>query len=154
MRLWGQIQPNGDLRLYARWREKAREAFRPGERLQVNVDKDRNGRFNGLAHLLFGLVVKAVNAGPANTNIDALKRWVKLQTGRYDLVRLPTPKDGQTHAIDYHSTSYAKMGEGEFHAFMVDACELIRDRMAPWIADSPEWQEIQVILGSILKEPA
>lgn len=154
MKAWGEILPDGSIRPYARWREKLRERFRPGDRLQVSVDKDRNGKFNALAHLMFGMVVKAINAGPGETDIDRLKRWVKLQTGRYDLVKLPQPKDGQTHAIDYHSTAFAKMGEDEFHAFMVDACELIRDRMAPWIADSPEWTEIQIILGSILREDA
>ena len=154
MRFWGEILPSGDLRLYARWKQKAQDAFRPGDRLQISVDKDRNGKFNALAHLMFGKVCDAVNRGPASMDIDRLKRWVKLQTGRYEVIALPRPVNGVSHAIEYQSTAFAKMGEAEFHDFMVDACELIRDRMAPWIEDSDQWPEIQAILGSILREPA
>lgn len=65
------------------------------------------------------------------------------------MIDLPTPKDGLTHVIQYHSTSYASMSEGEFHAFMADACDLIREKLAPWIAGAPEWAEARGIIDSI-----
>jgi hypothetical protein len=96
--------------------------------------------------------VKAINRGPATTSIDDLKSWVKLKKGWYDLVPLPHPRDGMTHAIAYKSTAFASMGETEFHQFCMDACELIRADLAPWISEAPEWLEIEPIVNSILPE--
>ena len=120
-----------------------------GVRLKITVDKDRNGKYNALFHLMLDKVARAINRGPAKTDIDTLKQWVKLKRGWYDVVLLPIPVDGQTHAIDYHSTSFAKMGEAEFHQFATQACDLIRDELAPWISSSPEWVEVRGILESI-----
>lgn len=129
--------------------------FPEGERLRIKIDMDRNGKFNSLFHVMLELLVRAINRGPAQTSIDSLKQWVKLRTGRYDLVKLPNPApDGTTHAIDYHSTSFAKMGEDEFHQFCVDACELIRAELAPWVSGSDEWGEAQKIVNSIAPEQA
>ena len=126
-----------------------------GLRIRVKIDRDRNGKFSALFHVMLGLLVKAINNGPATTDIDKLKQWVKLKKGHYDVVLLPKPApDGTTHAIDYHSTSFAKMGEEEFHAFCADACDLIRAELAPWVAGSPEWAEAEAIINSILPEAA
>lgn len=125
------------------------EEIPEGVRLKISVDKDRNGRFNALFHLMLDKVATAVNRGPAKTDIDTLKKWVKLKRGWFDVVPLPMPVQGQTHAIDYRSTSFAKMGEAEFHQFAVQTCDLIRDELAPWIAQSPEWTEVRGILNSI-----
>lgn len=149
MTVWGELTALGAIKIYGRWREELAESFRPGERLRISVDRDRNGKFNSLAHLCLGLVAKAINRGPATTDIDQLKNWIKLQRGYFDVIDLPTPKDGLTHVIQYHSTSYASMSEGEFHAFMADACDLIREKLAPWIAGAPEWAEARGIIDSI-----
>ena len=125
------------------------DAIPEGVRLRITVDKDRNGKFNALFHLMLGMVAKAVNRGPAKTDIDALKAWVKLKYGWFDLVLLPMPVDDQTHAIAYRSTAFDKMGEAEFHGFATQACELISAELAPWIKDAPEWAEIREILASI-----
>lgn len=152
---WGEMTANGMLRLYARHAEKMREQFKPGDRLRIVVERDRNGHFNALYHVMVSLCVDAINSGPASTDIDSLKRWVKLQTGRYDVVRLPKPgPGGETVAIEYHSTSFASMGEDEFHRFAVDTCHLIRDRLAPWIEGSAEWPEIMELVNSIAREDA
>ena len=126
-----------------------------GMRLRIKLDRDRNGKFSALFHVMLGLLVDAINNGPATTDIDKLKRWVKLKKGHYDVVPLPKPApDGTTHAIDYHSTAFNKMGEEEFHAFCADACELIRAELAPWVSGSPEWEEAEAIINSILPEAA
>lgn len=150
------------------WGERRGNAFLPykkfaddfasvpeGVRLKVKIDKDRNGKFSALFHLMLGLLAKAINRGPAQTDIEALKSWIKLKKGWYDTVALPHPtQDGQTHAIAYRSTSFAKMGEDEFHAFCIDACELIRAELAPWVSNAPEWPEVRQIINSILPEAA
>lgn len=148
MRVWGTITKDGLLEPYAMWRDEL-SALRPGDRLRITVDKDRNGKFSSLFHLMLGLIAKAINRGPANTDIEALKKWIKLKKGWFDVVPLPHPKDGITHVIDYHSTSFAAMGEAEFHRFAIDACELIRTELAPWIGDAPEWREARAIVDSI-----
>ena len=155
MRVWGEMADDGTIRPYGRWRMELAEAgFKPGQRLQINVDRDRNGKFNSLYHLMLSFIVKAINQGPAETDIDRLKQWVKLQRGWFDVVPLPTPRDGLTHVIAYQSTSYATMAEDEFHRFAVDTCDLIRDKLAPWIADAPEWQEARAIIDSIAPQEA
>ncbi len=137
---------------YSRF-QRALAEFPEGTRLRIKVDNDRNGKFAALYHVMLGLVVKAINSGPASTDIDTLKRWVKLRRGMYDTVPLPKPApDGTTHAITYRSTSFAKMGEQEFHEFAMATCELIRAELAPWISQSPEWSEIARIVASILPE--
>jgi hypothetical protein len=130
------------------WADAMKE-FRPGERVQVTVDRDRNGKFNSLFHLCLGMIAKAINRGPATTDIDQLKKWVKLQKGWYTLVRVPPPHHGW--AIDYKSTSFAAMSEEEFHQFATDACNLIRDDLAPWISDAPEFRDVTAIIDSILQ---
>ena len=153
MRVWGEKTRDGLLKPYAMWGE-ALDVIKPGERLRITVDKDRNGKFSSLFHLMLGLIAKAINRGPAETDIDKLKKWVKLKRGWFDVVPLPAPKDGISHVIDYHSTSFAKMGEDEFRRFCVDACELIRDELAPWIGDAPEWRDALAIIETIRPEEA
>lgn len=154
MIVWGELTPLGAIRVYGRWREELAEGFRPGERLRISIDRDRNGKFNSLFHLMLGLIAKAINRGPAETDIDRLKQWVKLQRGWFEVKKLPQPINGVDHAIAYKSTSFAKMTESEFHRFAVDTCELIRDQLAPWIADAPEWAEARSIIDSIAPEEA
>lgn len=148
--VWGEITEHGTLRPYAMWAGAVHQ-FRSGERLRITIDKDRNGKFNSLFHLCLDLIAKAVNRGPASTSVDELKRWVKLKKGWYDVVALPHPKDGITHVIEYKPTAFAKMGEQEFHRFTIDACELIRDELAPWIAGSPEWKDAIAIINTIVE---
>lgn len=151
--IWG-IRDGYSLRPYSKF-AGALEAIPEGARLRIKIDKDRNGKFSALFHLMLGMIADAVNQGPATTDINKLKQWVKLKKGHYDLVKLAQPApDGTTHAIEYHSTSFAKMGEEEFHAYAQDACELIRAELAPWVGDSPKWREAMDILNSILPEAA
>lgn len=148
---WGEITRDGAIRPYARW-QSVLEDIKPGVRLRVTVDTDRNGKFNSLFHLCLRLIAKAVNRGPAATDIDQLKEWIKLKKGWFDVVDLPNPVDGVAHVIRFKSTSFAAMGEKEFHAFAVDACELIRAELAPWIVNSPEWRDVRAIIDQIHPE--
>src|SRR5690606_28364196 len=123
-------------------------------RLRIKVDTDRNGKFSSLYHLMLGKIAKAINRGPASTDIDKLKKWVKLKRGWYDVVALPFPVDGQESAVEYRSTAFDKMGEAEFQAFARDSAELIRDELAPWISDAPEWPEVMGFLHGLLAKDA
>lgn len=152
--VWGELRDDGKLVPYRSYLSQL-EGVHVNSRLRIKVDNDRNGKFNGFYHLMLSKVADAVNTGPATTSIDALKNWVKLKTGRYDVVQLPQPTpDGQTHAIDYHSTSFAKMGEAEFHQFAEDTADLIAADLAPWIQSSPQWGEVQVMLAQLKPEVA
>lgn len=149
MKVWGEVTRDGMIAPYIRWRGELVEEYRPGDRLVISVDKDRNGKFSSLFHLMLGLIVKAINRGPAQTTIDDMKRWVKLKRGWYAVVALPHPQDGITHAIMLKSTAFASMGEGEFQQFARETCELIRDELAPWISNAPEWGEALTIINQI-----
>jgi hypothetical protein len=149
--IWGQrkgytIQP-------FRAHMEALEAIPEGARLRIVIDEDRNSRFSSLFHAMLGKVAAAINKGPAKTSIEDLKRWVKLKKGWYRLVDLPTPgPNGETVAIDYRSTAFEKMGDGEFHQFAIDACDLIASELAPWITQAPEWSKINDMLRRINPE--
>lgn len=150
--MWGTRVGPDLFRVYRSYGETA-ETFHMGDRLRLTVDKDRNGKFNSLYHVMLDKLAKAINRGPATTSIDDLKKWVKLRRGLYDVVTLPRPTPtGETTAIEYTSTSFHSMGEDEFHQFAVTSCDLIRAELAPWVQDSPEWPEIKAILDSILPE--
>lgn len=150
---WGERVDARHFRVYARFQDDF-ASLPTGTRLRVSVDKDRNGRFSALVHVMIGLLVRAINRGPAKTSTRDLKKWVKLKKGWYDVVPLPTPVNGQTHAIDYRSTAFHEMAEGEFHQFAMDLCEMVRSELAPWVKDAPEWAEIVTIVDSILPEGA
>lgn len=151
---YGQKIGPREIRLYLRYTETL-EKFNQGDRIRLKIERDRHGKFNSLYHVLVSLLVKAINSGPAQTTIADLKRWVKLQKGWYDVVELPrATMTGQTHAIDYKSTSFAEMGEDEFHLFAIDTCEMVRTSLAPWLTDSDEWPEIQSLVRQIAPEDA
>lgn len=150
--VWGTKDGPYTLRLYSKYGE-AIEGLHQGDRLRIVVEKDRHGKFNSLYHVMLSLLAKAINRGPAQTSINELKKWVKLRKGYYDVVPLPQPlMDGTAHAIDYHSTSFAKMGEEEFEQFANDTCEMIMSELAPWVAGSPEWSEVRDIIAKIRPE--
>lgn len=151
--VWGIYDGNA-LRPYRKFQDTLGD-FQDGERLRIKVERDRGGKFNALYHVMIDLIVKAVNRGPATTSIKEMKNWVKLKKGWYEIKPLPAPApDGQTSAIEYKSTSFASMGEEEFHAFAVDTCELLAAELAPWIKDSPEWLEAKQIIDTIKPEAA
>lgn len=151
-KVWGTVTKDGTIAPYTRFRQELLEDFRPGERLKITIDKDRNGKFSALFHLALSLVAKAINRGPANATVDSLKQFVKLRKGWYDVVELPVPLSGQTHAVRFHSTAFASMAEAEFHRFAHEACRLICDELAPWIEDAPEWREAQALINQINHE--
>jgi hypothetical protein len=131
------------------------EAIPEGARLRISIDEDRNGRFSSLFHAMLGKVTTAINRGPAKTSIADLKKWVKIKKGWYRVVDLPSPgPNGETVAIDYKSTAFDQMGNGEFKQFAVDACDMIASELAPWITQSPEWEQIETLLKTISPEEA
>lgn len=149
---WGHKTGQGALRLYSRfWGEL--DAFSSDERLRITIDRDRNGKFNALFHVMLSLLVEAINKGQHHTTIDKLKQWIKIKNGYYDIVKLPsTTKEGLEYAVALKSTRFAAMGDEEFHRFCMDACQLIRDELASYISDAPEWREAMKIINTIRPE--
>lgn len=142
--VWGEMIDGRTIRVYGKYQD-ALAKIGPGKRLRLKVDKDRNGKFNSFYHVMLDLCVKAANRGPVETSIDLLKKWVKENTGRYRIVKLPSGRE----VIDYDSTDFASMGEGEFHQFAQDTAILIRDKFAPYISDSDEWREIETMITQL-----
>ena len=88
--VWGTKDGPCTLRLYSKYAE-AIEDLHQGDRLRIKVEKDRNGKFNSLYHVMLDRLARAINRGPATTSIDELKKWVKIRKGWYDVVPLPQP---------------------------------------------------------------
>jgi hypothetical protein len=149
MKVWAEVASGGIIAPYSKWRAQIAEEFKPGERLKVTVEKDRNGKFSSLFHLALSLIAKAINRGPAYATVESLKQFIKLRKGWYDVIELPANSSGQTHAVRFHSTAYAKMDDQEFHRFAREACTLIQAELAPWIDGAPEWSEALAIINQI-----
>lgn len=127
------------------------EKFHEGDRIRIVIDKQRNGKYSSLFHVMLSKIVAAMNRGPAQTSIKQLKNFIKLRKGYYKIVELPQPTPtGETTSVEFRSTSFHAMGQEEFYQFTVDSCDLIVNELAPWVKDSPEWPEVMQIVRTIL----
>ncbi len=120
-----------------------------GEKVRVEVSRPRNSRHHRMFFALLQLSVTALNRGPAGTTVDALLDWLKGKLGYYEIVELPpnlAQTTGQSHAVRFKSIRFAAMDQTAFANFADEAMRLIRDEIAPWIDESPEWPEIEDIL--------
>jgi hypothetical protein len=151
MRVWGEIDSQRTLRVYARFVEALSE-FPRGERLRITIDRDRNGKYSAMYHLMLDLLAKAINRGPAATSLDDLKKWIKLKRGWFEVVPLPAPHEGVTHAIQFKSTAFDAMGEDEFQRFATESAELIAAEIAPWIKGAPEYADVMALIKQINPE--
>lgn len=126
------------------------EALPKGVALKVSPKQPRNLRQHRLFWAFATLVSEALNAGPSGEwTPEKVVTHIKLATGRVELMRL-SRADAKRVGVDVaaipSSISFAKMDGVEFGAFMEKAFAHIRDNIAPWIADSPDWPEIRSIL--------
>lgn len=120
--------------------DRAREMFRGGlsigDKVLVKVHRARNVEHNALAHAVFDRIAKATGYSP-----EVIKLWLKRETGRVDLVKMP---DGKYMPAP-RSMKFESMSQDEFQAFWDEAWVIIGEQIMPHIPDK-DFEEIRAIV--------
>ena len=103
-----------------------------GKPVFMSVRTARNPEFSALAHVVFTKLADALGVP-----MEAIKVFLKEQTGRYDLVKLP----GGTVVKLPHSVSFAAMSEEQFRAFWDDCLPVIFEKLLGGVS-SKEYDDI------------
>ncbi len=96
--------------------------LKPGDRVLMTVHRARNPEHNALAHVVFQRIADAIGKP-----MEVVKLWLKWETGRVDLVELPTGK----HIPNPRSFKFESMGQDEFQAFWDEAWPIIAEKVLP-----------------------
>jgi hypothetical protein len=96
----------------------------------------RNPEFSAMAHVVFSKLADGLGVP-----MDAIKNYLKEQTGRYDLVKMP---DGGVVKLR-KSVRFSAMTEPEFRAFWDEALPIIFEKLLGRVK-SKEYQEILDVL--------
>ena len=107
------------------------------ERVWVKLDRQRSDRQVRFFHAL----IKHVAEATAIESPEALKVWIKLQTGRFDLLKMPGGE------IIKSPHSITAMNREEFSVFLDEAIRLICADILPEIKDRELIAEIDAMLG-------
>lgn len=102
----------------------------------MTVRTARNPEFSAMAHVVFTKLADGLGVP-----MEVVKNYLKEQTGRFDLVRMP---DG-TVIKQRHSVAFSAMTEEEFRAFWTDCLPVILEKLLGNVRSS-EYQEICDIL--------
>ena len=110
-----------------------------GDKVLVKVHRARNPEHNALAHVVFDRIAKAIGQP-----MDVVKLWLKWETGRVDLVKMP---NGQ-HIPNPRSLKFESMSQDEFQSFWNDAWPIIGEKILPNIPEK-DFQEIRDIFAGV-----
>lgn len=109
----------------------------PGDKVLVNVHRARNPEHNALAHVVFERIAQAIGQP-----MDVVKLWLKWETGRVDLVKMPNG----TFIANPRSLKFESMSQQEFQSFWDDAWPIIGEKILPNIPEK-DFLEIREIVG-------
>lgn len=98
----------------------------------MQVRTARNPEFSALAHMVFSKLADGLGVP-----MEAIKAYLKEQTGRFDLVKMP----GGNVVKMRHSTSFDAMSEEEFREFWNDCLPVIFEKLLGKV-NSKEYREI------------
>lgn len=102
----------------------------------MTVRTARNPEFSALAHVVFSKLADGLGVP-----MDAIKNYLKEQTGRFDLVKMP---DGSFIKMR-KSVRFSAMSEEQFRAFWDECLPIIFERLLGRVK-SKEYQEIVDVL--------
>lgn len=127
------------------------EALPKNTPLRIAPNQPRNLKQHRLFWAFATLVSAALNKGPEGTwTPEKVVTHIKMATGHTEILRLgraDAKRVGAEYAAVPKSISFAKMDGVAFSALMEAGFAHIRDNIAPWIEDSPDWPEIRSILA-------
>lgn len=112
-------------------------ALKISDRVLCSVHRARNVEHNELAHAVFDRVAKATGL-----SLDVIKLWLKWETGRVDLVKLPNDK----YMPNPRSLAFESMSQDEFQRFWDEAWVVLSEKMLPKIPEA-EFEIIKAIVG-------
>lgn len=123
--------------------ERAREMhrillMRNGKPVFFTVRTARNPEFSAMAHVVFSLLADGLGVP-----MDAVKAYLKEQTGRFDLVKMP---DGSVTKLR-HSIAFSAMGEEDFRAFWTDALPVIYEKLLGGMPSETYQRIVDVLAG-------
>jgi hypothetical protein len=107
-----------------------------GKPVFMSVRTARNPEFSALAHVVFSKLADGLGVP-----MDAIKNYLKEQTGRFDLVKMP---DGSFIKLR-KSVRFSAMSEEQFRAFWDEALPIIFERLLGKVK-SVEYRDIVDIL--------
>lgn len=125
--------------------EDAIRALPDREEVRCEVRADRHGKYHRLYFNMLHHVVEALNNGPAETNEDELRDWIKIKLGHVELKELPPAlarAADQSHVLMLKSWSWAKMDQRQFEGVFLESVRLFLSEW-PWLRSSPQWPEIE-----------
>lgn len=102
----------------------------------LSVRTARNPEFSALAHVVFTKLADGLGVP-----MDAIKNYLKEQTGRFDLVKMP---DGSYVRLR-RSVRFSAMSEEQFRAFWNESLPIIFEKLLGRVK-SKEYQEIVELL--------
>lgn len=128
----GALLPKDD-----RAQDMMRNRLNVGDKVLVKIHRARNPEHNALAHKVFDLIADATGYSK-----DVIKLWLKKETGRVDLVKLP---DGK-YLPSPRSMKFESMSQDEFQAFWNEAWVIIGEQVMPHIPEK-DFEEIRKIVN-------
>lgn len=102
----------------------------------LTVRTARNPEFSAMAHVVFSKL-----AAGLGVPMEAVKNYLKEETGRFDLVKMP---DGKV-IKQRHSVAFSAMTEEEFRAFWSDCLPVILEKLLGGVKSS-DYDEICAVL--------
>lgn len=134
------------------------EKLKVGALYKIEPKQPRNGKQHRLFWAFVTYVADALNDGPtgANWSAENVKDDLLVATGRTrnrpmtraERLRHRVPEGTVAVVARPVSISFVAMPGDEFSAFMEDAMAYVRDHLAPWIAASDHWPEIEKIIAA------
>ncbi len=149
---------DGALRPASKSAQRMAETWFTGKRVTIQVREERHAKFHRFFFAFLGMVAEAINAGPMTaTSTEEVLKWLKLRLGYVKAVELPpalAKAADQSHAIEFKSISFARMDDEAFHNFAAECARLIAKDLAPYIASSAQWGEVQAMIAQLRPEVA
>lgn len=113
-----------------------------GKPIFLTVRTARNPEFSAMAHVVFSLLADGLGVP-----MDAIKNYLKEQTGRFDLIKMP---DGSVIKLR-RSVAFSAMKEEDFRAFWTDCLPIIYEKLLGGVK-SETYDQIVDVLGGNRKD--
>ena len=120
--------------------ERARDlmrAMKTGDKVLVKVHRARNPEHNALAHVVFQRIADATGM-----TMDAIKLWLKWETGYVDIVAMPNGK----RIAAPRSLKFESMSQDEFQSWWDEALPIINEKVMGKLPPK-EFEEIRRIIA-------
>lgn len=109
-----------------------------GKPVFMTVRTARNPEFSALAHVVFSLLADGLGVP-----MDAIKNYLKEQSGRFHLTKMPDGSVIKTR----HSVAFSAMSEEQFRVFWEDCLPIIYEKLLGGVPSETYQQIVDVLTG-------